>query len=513
MLTRSNYAEWAMLMRCNYEALEIWEVIEPGGAGVKRAHDRKAMGALLRSVPKEMWRLLSEKSTVKEAWEAVKSMRVGVDRVKDANAQRLLMDFENIIFNDGETVDDFTMRINGMVLDLRSMGDTVEDAKVVKKMLRVLPKRYAQIAISIETLLDLKSLTLEELVGRLRMAEDRMEMESVTEKTRKLMLTEEEWVSKNRHRLLPEPSSTGGGEKRNGFNPAKHKGVARDGGGRGDRKEPVIKFTSEGTLRRNGRCRNCGIYGHWKVDCKRPKKGEHGEEAHHVQAEKEPTLLLATVNAVRIQGGTRQALSQVVHLNGENVIPADREEDSDVWVLDTGASNHMTGRREAMVSLDTSVGGAVRFGNGSLIAIKGMGSVILQTKKDRHKVLTEVYFIHKLKSNIVSLGQLEEGGCKVVLEDGYCNVFDVERTLLARAPRAGNRLYLLKLHLSAPICLAAKTTDKAWLWHGQYGHLNFRALRELGVKGMVEGLPLLDRVEEFVMAVHLASSIDNHSHK
>jgi hypothetical protein len=148
MLTRSNYAEWAMLMRCNYEALEIWEVIEPGGAGVKRAHDRQAMGALLRSVPKEMWRLLGEKSTVKKAWEAMKSMRVGADRVKDANAQRLLMDFENIIFNDGETVDDFAMRINGMALDLRSMGETVEDAKVVKKMLRVLPKRYAQIAIS-----------------------------------------------------------------------------------------------------------------------------------------------------------------------------------------------------------------------------------------------------------------------------------------------------------------------------------------------------------------------------
>ena len=36
MLTRSNYSEWAMLMQCNYEAMEIWETIDPGGAGVKR---------------------------------------------------------------------------------------------------------------------------------------------------------------------------------------------------------------------------------------------------------------------------------------------------------------------------------------------------------------------------------------------------------------------------------------------------------------------------------------------
>ena len=36
MLTRSNYTEWAMLMQCNYETLEIWDTIEPGGEGVKR---------------------------------------------------------------------------------------------------------------------------------------------------------------------------------------------------------------------------------------------------------------------------------------------------------------------------------------------------------------------------------------------------------------------------------------------------------------------------------------------
>ena len=85
MLTRSNYTEWAMLMQCNYESMEIWDA-EPGGADVKRAQDRQAMGDLLRSVPKEMWATLGSKKTVKEAWEAVKSMRVGADRVKEAHA-------------------------------------------------------------------------------------------------------------------------------------------------------------------------------------------------------------------------------------------------------------------------------------------------------------------------------------------------------------------------------------------------------------------------------------------
>jgi hypothetical protein len=60
------------------------------------------MAGILRSVPQEMWQLLGAKKNVKEAWEAVKSMRVGADRVKEANAQRLLKEFENIKFKDSE---------------------------------------------------------------------------------------------------------------------------------------------------------------------------------------------------------------------------------------------------------------------------------------------------------------------------------------------------------------------------------------------------------------------------
>jgi hypothetical protein len=139
----------------------------------------------------------------------------------------------------------------------------------------------------------------------------------------------------------------------------------------------------------------------------------------------------------------------------------------------------------------------MRFGDGSLIEIDGIGSVVLQTRKIGHKVLSEVYFIPKLKSNIISLGQLEEGGCEIVIKKGFSNIFDAERSLLASAPCVKNCLYLLKTQLGVHVCLMAKADDEAWLWHGRYGHLNFRSHRELGVKGMVDGIPLLDHAEEF----------------
>jgi hypothetical protein len=142
---------------------------------VKRSKDRQAMSCLNRSVPQEMWTTLGRKNTVKEAWEAVKTMRLGADRVKEVNAQKLLQEFENISFKDGETVDDFGMRINNLVANLKALGETVDEPRVVKKFLRVIPAKFAPVVVSIEMFCDLKTMTVEELVGRLRAAEERME--------------------------------------------------------------------------------------------------------------------------------------------------------------------------------------------------------------------------------------------------------------------------------------------------------------------------------------------------
>ena len=142
---------------------------------MERVQDRQAMSALLQSVPKEMWQTLGGKKTVKEAWEAVRTMRVGADRVKDVNAQKLLQEFKNLQFKEGEKIDDFGMRITNLVADLKVLGETIDDVKVVKKFLRVAPARFTSVIVSIEMFCDLKKLTVEELIGRLRAAEERLE--------------------------------------------------------------------------------------------------------------------------------------------------------------------------------------------------------------------------------------------------------------------------------------------------------------------------------------------------
>ena len=120
----------------------------------------------------------------------MKSMRQGADRVKEAHAQRLLQEFENFACKDGELVDDFVMQINTLAAELQVLGETMPENKVVRKLLRSLPRRFSQIGVSIETLLDVNTMMIEDLVGRLKAAEDRLNVDSVTERASRLLLSE-----------------------------------------------------------------------------------------------------------------------------------------------------------------------------------------------------------------------------------------------------------------------------------------------------------------------------------
>jgi hypothetical protein len=127
-------------MQVNLEGMEVWDAINPGGG--LRKNNRVALEALLRGVPPEMWLLLAKNKTAKETWESVRSMRVVLDRVKVANAQRLMMEIENITFKEVELIDEFGMRIESLVDNLHAVCETITDARVAKKILRVLLKKF-----------------------------------------------------------------------------------------------------------------------------------------------------------------------------------------------------------------------------------------------------------------------------------------------------------------------------------------------------------------------------------
>jgi hypothetical protein len=70
----------------------------------------------------------------------------------------------------------------------------------------------------------------------------------------------------------------------------------------------------------------------------------------------------------------------------------------------------MTGARAAYAELDTNVCGTVRFGDRWVVCIEGCGTIIFNSKSCEHCTFTGIYYIARLKTNILSVGQLDELG-------------------------------------------------------------------------------------------------------
>jgi hypothetical protein len=139
-LTRTNYAEWAMVMRVKLQAARLWDVIEFGADDDQ--DDRAALSALLTAVPPELVRTLGMKDCAKTAWETLKTMRLGSERIREAKAQTRRREFEELQFRAGESIEDFAIRLTSIVSDLELLGDPYDEYKAILKYLRVVPKKY-----------------------------------------------------------------------------------------------------------------------------------------------------------------------------------------------------------------------------------------------------------------------------------------------------------------------------------------------------------------------------------
>ena len=124
----------------------------------------------------------------------------------------------------------------------------------------------------------------EELIGRLKAAEERYDLEQAETGVGRLLMTEEEWAAHLKGRGGSSSNAPRGGGRRG-------RGRGRGRGGRGNGKADDDK------------CRYCGIPGHWARDCRKKKR----EEAVNLtQAEgaddEDPALLIAQVCTITNDG-------------------------------------------------------------------------------------------------------------------------------------------------------------------------------------------------------------------
>jgi hypothetical protein len=103
-----------------------------------------------------------------------------------------------------------------MVATLATLGEVVEDYVVVEKILCCVPPCLKQIAPAIAMLLDVRSLTIANLLGRLKGAEEVFEESpSMLQQDGKLYLTKEEWDARRARCNSKKQNSAGLGKSSN----------------------------------------------------------------------------------------------------------------------------------------------------------------------------------------------------------------------------------------------------------------------------------------------------------
>jgi hypothetical protein len=205
----------------------------------------------------------------------------------DSNAQQLRREFADIEFKEGESVDEFSLQMTTLADNLRTLGDEVTEAEVVKKLLQVVPDSLEQAAVAIEMLLDLNTTSVEEVTGRLRVFEHRRQKKKPpTEAMGKLLLTEDEWRARDKANGSSRGSSSSSGGK-NRFRGKHGRGSGTGTGGGGASSDPRSGFDAGRAATRNDICKSCGKRGHWAKDYRSRPRREHA----HVAQDDEEALM------------------------------------------------------------------------------------------------------------------------------------------------------------------------------------------------------------------------------
>jgi hypothetical protein len=211
-LTKTNYVEWATVMRVRLQVRHMWEAVRYDN--VDYYEDRRTLDALIGAVPSEMQFSLSKKRTAKKAWDAIATARIGSDRASKTMLQALRKEWENLAFKPGEDVDDFALRLNTLQQKMVQFGDdTNGEERVVEKLFRCIPEKYKQIARSIESLLDLSTMLIEEAIGHLKVVDgdEPQPLSGPITIGGKLYLTWEQWEAcQGDGKKGESPPSTGG---------------------------------------------------------------------------------------------------------------------------------------------------------------------------------------------------------------------------------------------------------------------------------------------------------------
>jgi Reverse transcriptase (RNA-dependent DNA polymerase)/gag-polypeptide of LTR copia-type/Integrase core domain/GAG-pre-integrase domain/Zinc knuckle len=202
------------------------------------------------------------------------------------------------------------------------------------------------------------------------------------------------------------------------------------------------------------KCYNCGKPGHIQRECRQKKKTQaDGSDAH-----------------VAFQARYE-----------------DSKKDKDMWVVDSGASNHMCNDRDVFEEIrptrtDKYVSVAKA---GVRLKVLGIGTVQLQLQVGNQVVqakLRDTLLVEDLARNLFSVSAITKLGMKVEMDRDGCKIKN-QGKVVAMGRQVGSLIYLDAVTQGTEAQLATKNPDT---WHRRFGHASIDALKTMQRNGLID---------------------------
>ena len=177
------------------------------------------------------------------------------------------------------------------------------------------------------------------------------------------------------------------------------------------------------------------------------------------------------------------------------------------WILDSGATNHMTFDASILRDHCLPKCSSIANANGASYPVTRARRVYLTPSLS----LEHTLLIHALSDNLLFAPQVtSQLNCLVLIYPNFCLLQDINsREIIGRGTKRGGFYYVDDVCASHSLSIKGSCIeeDQIWLWHRRLGHVSFGYLAYLFPDLFSKCKPLDFQCETFILATSLSCSL------
>ncbi|GJR34048.1 retrovirus-related pol polyprotein from transposon TNT 1-94 [Tanacetum coccineum] len=135
------------------------------------AKNNEAKMVIYNALPRKEYERIFMCNTAKEIWKTLLITHQGNSQVKDNKIDLLVQQYEQFVISEDESIDNAFARFNTIITSLKALDEGYSSKNYVRKFLRALHPKWRAKVTAIEESKDLTSLSLDELIGNLKVHE------------------------------------------------------------------------------------------------------------------------------------------------------------------------------------------------------------------------------------------------------------------------------------------------------------------------------------------------------